>query len=459
MFILDRLAPFPRAACWRGCAALVLSNPAASVTTTAEAEALAEKMLRAVGGRANWAAIRNTVHDAQQFRVDVPNEVRGVITMDFERPRFRIDTTAPGLRVARAIDGDRDWRLTRDGTLADVPAATRSEDLRWYAAHVYRTIARIAKRDPAISVSLASDGRLQVSEGGKRIAWYRLNSAGEPFAYGAHDDERGSLAGPWKYELNGIRHPVWTSSVDGTFRASINVLKVNVELDDAVFSPPAGAIRQASPAPEPGVASQQPLLPDLAAINDARRWKNYNLVAAAFEQDGRRAVSLTATGDSANGIVGLALPVGVDFETGVIELELKGKSVRGRSFLGVAFNVIDDKTFEAVYFRPFNFKAEGEFRDRAVQYISWPANTWENLRKHRTGQFENAISPVPDPDSWFRARIEVTRDQVRVFVNRAMQPTLAVTRLAASRAKRSVGLFVDSADGLYANVRILPDTQ
>jgi hypothetical protein len=85
--------------------------------------------------------------------------------------------------------------------------------------------------------------------------------------------------------------------------------------------------------------------------------------------------------------------VGVDFETGVIELELKGKSVRGRSFLGVAFNVIDDKTFEAVYFRPFNFKAEGEFRDRAVQYISWPANTWENLRKHRTGQFENAVSP------------------------------------------------------------------
>ena len=106
MFTLDRLTPFPRAAFWLGCAALIFSNPAASVTTTVEAEALAEKMLRAVGGRANWAAIRNTVHDAQQFRVDVPNEVRGVITIDFERPRFRIDTTAPGLRVARAIDGE-----------------------------------------------------------------------------------------------------------------------------------------------------------------------------------------------------------------------------------------------------------------------------------------------------------------------------------------------------------------
>jgi hypothetical protein len=225
---------------WVGCALLVSSQSATSIPEKLNAEALAEKMLNAIGGRANWAAVRNTVHDAQQFRVDAPNEVRGVITMDFERPRFRIDTSAPGLSVTRAIDGDRDWRRTRDGNIADVPGATRMEDLHWYAAHVYRTIARIAKRDPAISLSVANDGRLQVSELGKRIAWYRLNSAGEPFAYGAHLDEKGSLSGPWKYELSGIRHPIWTSSVDGTFRASINVLKVNVVLEDVVFSRPSG---------------------------------------------------------------------------------------------------------------------------------------------------------------------------------------------------------------------------
>lgn len=235
-----RFIPIARIACWLGCAVLLIGQAAASMPNSPEAEALAEKMLNAVGGRANWAAIRNTVHDAQQFRVDVPNEVRGVITMDFERPRFRIDTTAPGLSVTRVIDGERDWRRTREGAIVEVPAATREDDLRWYAAHVYRTIARIAKRDPLISLSVASDGRLQVSERGKRIAWYRLNSAGEPFAYGAHDDERGSLSGPWKYELNGIRHPVWTSSVDGTFRASINALKANVELGDAVFARPSG---------------------------------------------------------------------------------------------------------------------------------------------------------------------------------------------------------------------------
>lgn len=209
-------------------------------------------------------------------------------------------------------------------------------------------------------------------------------------------------------------------------------------------------------AAEPGLAQQKGASLNLAAIADTTAWKTYNVDAKSLQVDGRRAVHLQALGDSANGIVGLALPVGVTFETGVIELELKGKSVRGRSFLGAAFNVIDDKTFEAVYFRPFNFRAEGPFRERAVQYISWPANTWEHLRKERTGQFERAVNPVPDPDGWFRARIEVTTKQVRVFVSDAKEPSLVVERLAASKAMRPMGLFVDSADGLYANVNIMP---
>jgi hypothetical protein len=44
------------------------------------------------------------------------------------------------------------------------------------------------------------------------------------------------------------------------------------------------------------------------------------------ELDGKRAVSLTAEGDSANGIVGLALPVDSSFTTGTIEIDLKGRT-------------------------------------------------------------------------------------------------------------------------------------
>jgi len=207
----------------------------------------------------------------------------------------------------------------------------------------------------------------------------------------------------------------------------------------------------------PGLAQEKGNIPNLAMVADARAWKVSNATAESVNVDGRLAVRLTATGDSANGIVGLALPLGMEFDTGLIELDLKGKNVKQRSFLGVAFNVTDGRTFEGVYFRPFNFRAEGPARGRSVQYIAWPENTWEHLRKEKPGQFEKPVSPVPDPDGWFHARIRVTSTQVRVFVNEAMEPSLVVERLALGKVRRPVGLFVDSAEGLYANLRVTPD--
>ncbi len=196
--------------------------------------------------------------------------------------------------------------------------------------------------------------------------------------------------------------------------------------------------------------------PDLLTVAEGKSWEVIHADAESEEVDGRRVVRLIAEGDSANGIVGLALLRDSDFSTGTIEIDLKGKNVRQQSFLGVAFNVVDEKTFEAVYFRPFNFKAEEPMRNRAVQYIAWPTNTWEHLRKTAPGQFENSVSPVPDPDNWFHAQIEVTDSQVRVFVNHAKEPSLVTRRLSSGGAQRAVGLFVDSADGHYSNLTVAP---
>ena len=203
-------------------------------------------------------------------------------------------------------------------------------------------------------------------------------------------------------------------------------------------------------------AQERPELPNLAAVTDARAWKLFHATAENVETDGKRAVRLVAEGDSANGIVGLALPLSPGFRTGTIEVDLKGKNVRQRSFLGVAFNVTDETTFEAIYFRPFNFKAEEPVRGRSVQYVAWPESTWEHLRKTAPGRFEQPVHPVPDPDSWFHARIEVTDRQVRVFVDNANEPSLVVSRLLIGDKRRLAGLFVDSADGLYANLKITP---
>jgi hypothetical protein len=62
-------------------------------------------------------------------------------------------------------------------------------------------------------------------------------------------------------------------------------------------------------------------------------------------------------------------------QDGTIEVELRGRDVVGQSFLGVAFRGLDDRTYEAVYFRPFNFATtDPDRRQHAVQYHSSPDN-------------------------------------------------------------------------------------
>src|ERR1017187_621430 len=51
------------------------------------------------------------------------------------------------------------------------------------------------------------------------------------------------------------------------------------------------------------------------------------------------------------------------------------------SGLGIAFHGEDTSTYDAVYFRPFNFNTTDPVRKiHAVQYVSMPDNPWFRLR-------------------------------------------------------------------------------
>jgi len=197
-----------------------------------------EQMLAAIGGRAAWAGLSNTINDSQQNRLEEPTVVRSVITMDFTRQRFRIETTAPDIRVIRVIDGDRNWRLTRQGSIDAVPEEIVKEDVAWYAAHVYRTLHRIAARDSSLRLAIGKHDRLEVYEADRRLAWFALDARGEPYAFGAHADDVGTISGPWDFSQSGIRHPVWVARPDGSWRAAIRSLAVNVALSEALFARP-----------------------------------------------------------------------------------------------------------------------------------------------------------------------------------------------------------------------------
>jgi glyoxylase-like metal-dependent hydrolase (beta-lactamase superfamily II) len=199
----------------------------------------------------------------------------------------------------------------------------------------------------------------------------------------------------------------------------------------------------------------QPIVVDMARLSDARNVRLFNRVLTVTREDGRVVARLDSrAGD------GSALVEGILLAEGIIEVDLKGRDVAQQSFLGIAFHVVDTTTFDAVYFRPFNFRAAApEARSHAVQYVSHPAFTWHKLRAERTGQFEKAIEPPPDPDGWFHARIVLTAGRVEVYVNGAATPSLAVDDLGASK-NGGVALFAgNNSDGAFANLRITPTSQ
>jgi hypothetical protein len=148
------------------------------------------------------------------------------------------------------------------------------------------------------------------------------------------------------------------------------------------------------------------------------------------------AVEMTAANSD-----GLGILKGTSFEQGTVEIELLGENNPGKSFIGVAFNIQDEETYEAIYFRPFNFVAEEQVRkDHMVQYINHPDFTWKKLRNERPGVFEAEIPNPPDPDGWFKARLDITDKTVTVYVNDRPDPVLTIERLAKPLSKK-IGLW------------------
>jgi len=196
--------------------------------------------------------------------------------------------------------------------------------------------------------------------------------------------------------------------------------------------------------------------PDVARIGDATAWRVANAESRVALEDGRQVLRLAPLGGNRKGSnVGLALVAGVTCAEAAIDVDLRGQGEAGASFVGIAFGVVDASRYEAIYFRPFRFRAADPVeRSHAVQYVAWPEHTWEALRAQTPGVYEAAIQPVPDPAGWFHARIEIGRTTVKVFVDGAAQPALVVDRLRT--AAGGVGLWVDSQEGSFANLQIRP---
>jgi hypothetical protein len=192
--------------------------------------------------------------------------------------------------------------------------------------------------------------------------------------------------------------------------------------------------------------------PDLGALVNEKSLALFKREATRLVDGDRHGVRLSEAPGEA-----VAFLPGIELATGTIEFDVRGKDLAQRSFVGVAFHGVDATTYDAIYFRPFNFRATDPMsRSHAVQYHSLPEFTWQKLRTDQPGKYEQAVNPVPDPNAWFRARAVIANATVSVFVNDAKDPCLVVN-LLSDRTKGRVGLWVgNNSGGDFANFSIIP---
>ena len=188
-------------------------------------------------------------------------------------------------------------------------------------------------------------------------------------------------------------------------------------------------------------------------LQDTSQWRIVNRSAALINEPGKNGISFNEAPGN-----GLMILKGLDFSNGTIELDIKGTNKPQQSFVGFAFHGQDVNIYDAVYFRPFNFKSQDEVRrSHSVQYISMPGNDWETLRNKFPGKFENKIATPPGGDDWFHVKISVKGKQVLVFVNNEVNASLQVEKLNDNNSGGFAIWMGNNSSGSFANLKITKD--
>ena len=119
------------------------------------------------------------------------------------------------------------------------------------------------------------------------------------------------------------------------------------------------------------VTPEKTIVPDLKALADGKGGTIPLDATLKWLDDAKGKPALRIQSKSDDTVVLLDR---IQFTNGVVEFDALGQSGPPQSnFLGFAFRFVDAKTHDAVYFRPFNFRAgEAERKAHAVQYVSHP---------------------------------------------------------------------------------------
>jgi hypothetical protein len=200
----------------------------------------------------------------------------------------------------------------------------------------------------------------------------------------------------------------------------------------------------------PSPAQENTVKYDLSSMSEKNQLEVFNRKVSSFSENDKNGIRFSKNTDD-----GVAWLRHVIFSNGSIEVDIRGSNELQQSFVGIAFHGMDEKIFDVIYFRPFNFLTDDPVRKiHAVQYVSMPDYPWEVLREKFNGKYEKAVTPPPDPNEWFHIKITVKSPQITVFVNGDQEACLKVEKLN-NRASGKIGLWVgNNSAGDFANLQV-----
>ena len=173
---------------------------------------------------------------------------------------------------------------------------------------------------------------------------------------------------------------------------------------------------------------------------------------------GRSAVQVIATPGAANA-TSYALIKDASFRDGTIEVELAGQPAAGadgaaRGFIGIAFRIQGDGSYEYIYLRPTNGRADDQIRrNHSVQYSSHPNFSFAQSRQQAPEKYESYVDL--EPGVWTKYKIEVEGSKARLYVHGAAQPCLIVNDLKLEPRQGGVALWVGpGTEGYFSNLKI-----
>ena len=147
-------------------------------------------------------------------------------------------------------------------------------------------------------------------------------------------------------------------------------------------------------------ASLSALLAVPLAAQSADRLTGKNVSIAQTNYQGRSAIQVIASPESPNA-TSYAVIKGVLFRDGTIEVDLAGQPAAGagggaRGFIGIAFRLEGDGSYEYIYLRPTNGRADDQIRrNHSTQYSSHPNFDFARSQLEAPEKYESYVDLQP----------------------------------------------------------------